>query len=542
MNVAAVHSRQRPRTKRKRSRKDDARSDTLSCWLNAHWELVTFSLVSLAAILRVFDLSARPLHHDEGVNGFFMVSLFRDGLYRYNPTNYHGPFVYYCALLTSTITSFFFGKEGLSTWSIRIVPALFGTAIVWLTLGLRRQLGIFGTFSATLLLVVSPGEVFFSRYFIHEILFVCLALAVVVTGIRFQETHESRYVTWIAVWLAFLCATKETWVITVAVLSVALFLSTVIPVRQNSHGLARNSGSDKARRPELKRPFLRTPEDRELIVRAVVVLCGIWVLLYSSFLANFPQGVYDSFATFNAWAKTASDAYVSPWFTYLKWLFQEESPSLILGAIGVAMVLWRRDNRTRSFLAFWVLGMAIAYSLVPYKTPWLSLNISLPLALLAGFCLNQFREFGLRQRSTLLQILAAIVLAAAVALSGYQAVDLSLYRYDDDSIAYSYAHTRKDFFGLLNDIQRAETDNQLGRVAGITVMSPEHWPLFWYLRDNPNVAYEGKIVETNEPFVIAVDSQTSEVEQRFGERYHRRSAHDLRPGNRLVLYLRRDLK
>jgi hypothetical protein len=45
------------------------------------------------------QLGVKPLHHDESVNGWFMLSLANDGQYRYNPDNYHGPSLYYLTLL-----------------------------------------------------------------------------------------------------------------------------------------------------------------------------------------------------------------------------------------------------------------------------------------------------------------------------------------------------------------------------------------------------------------------------------------------------------
>ncbi|MBA2645499.1 MAG: TIGR03663 family protein, partial [Pyrinomonadaceae bacterium] len=55
-------------------------------------------MLLVAAIIRVYALELRPLHHDEGVNGFFLTRLFREGKYEYDPANYHGPTLYYLAL------------------------------------------------------------------------------------------------------------------------------------------------------------------------------------------------------------------------------------------------------------------------------------------------------------------------------------------------------------------------------------------------------------------------------------------------------------
>src|SRR5215467_11931457 len=83
-----------------------------------------------AAVLRYLFLDAKPLHHDEGVNGQFLTNLFRTGYYHYDPANFHGPTLYYFACITAGVNTLFFGKAGLSTVAIRLVPALFGIGIV----------------------------------------------------------------------------------------------------------------------------------------------------------------------------------------------------------------------------------------------------------------------------------------------------------------------------------------------------------------------------------------------------------------------------
>jgi predicted membrane-bound mannosyltransferase len=72
------------------------------------------------------------------------------------------------------------------------------------------------------------------------------------------------------------------------------------------------------------------------------------------------------------------------------------------------------------------------------------------------------------------------------------------------------------------------------------VVSPEHWPLPWYLRDYTRVGYWGHIVDTSEPIVIALQSQVPELERQLGSQYRIFSTHDLRPGNTLVMFVRKD--
>src|SRR6476661_11220079 len=66
------------------------------------WWSAAATVLAIGAMLRIFHLGLKPLHADEGVNGLFLLDLFREGVYRYNPANYHGPSLYYFALISSS--------------------------------------------------------------------------------------------------------------------------------------------------------------------------------------------------------------------------------------------------------------------------------------------------------------------------------------------------------------------------------------------------------------------------------------------------------
>ena len=150
------------------------------------WKIAGFCVLLLAAALRLWNLDLVPFHHDEGVNGVFVKTLFRAGEYKYDPTNFHGPTLYYFALVSAYFNTFLFGKAGLNDFSLRVVPALFGVGTVFLTLGLRRHLGAWASLLAASLLAVSPGMVYISRYFIHEMQFVFFTLLAVVAMLRLR--------------------------------------------------------------------------------------------------------------------------------------------------------------------------------------------------------------------------------------------------------------------------------------------------------------------------------------------------------------------
>src|SRR5688500_7312636 len=131
------------------------------------WLISCAVITAVATVLRFIALGTKPFHHDEGVNGWFLTTLFRDGTYKYDPANYHGPTLYYISLA-------FTKAFGLETFPVRWSVAIWGVFMVVLAFWLRRYIGRTGSLFAALLLGLSPGMVFISRYFIHEIFFVFL--------------------------------------------------------------------------------------------------------------------------------------------------------------------------------------------------------------------------------------------------------------------------------------------------------------------------------------------------------------------------------
>ena len=513
------------------------------------WKIACPAILIAAGLLRLLYLSDKALHHDEGVNGLFLAPLFRGGFYHYDPANYHGPTLYYFGLLTTTLNAFFYGKYGLSTFAIRLVPALFGIGLVWLIFYFRRFIGTFGSLSAALLMAASPGFVFFSRYFIHEVPFIFFTLALVVAVMRFKETAQPRYLMLASVSAALLFATKETYIITVVVLLLAVLCAHFYMSLRTR--FAPKPIEDK---PRPKKTIVKPPKQDAAIVpqkpasgqwlTAVALFLLIYVLFYSSFLTNFPKGIYDSIRTFGYWGHTGVSAYKSPWHQYFDWLFRAttELPSMVLGGLGIIVALYQARSRFAVFLAFWALGMTAAYSLVPYKTPWLALSLLLPIIMMAGYFLGQWFDLGARVLSPLLRISAVFALLVAVTISGYAAIDVSFFSYDNDTIPYSYAHTSRDFLGLVDEIESAASHNSAGKNIGMTVMGPVPWPLPWYLRDFSNVGYVNVVVPTSQPIIVAGEDQSQEVERTMGTLYRRFHSYDLRPGVRLALFLRRDVR
>jgi uncharacterized protein (TIGR03663 family) len=511
-------------------------------------------IIILAAVLRFYDLNLVPLHHDEGVNGNFLVRLVREGAYRYDPENYHGPTLYYLTAVIPWIVKILFGTKaaetyGLNTAVIRLVTGLFGLATVGLVFTLRRRLGTVATLSAGLLLAISPGAVYLSRYFIHETLFVFFTFGLVVAALRFYEERNQVYLLLASASAALLFATKETAMISAAVLAIA-FASTHVYLRLTgvTRGKKQMRGGRPVPRPSAFQQFITDLGGPASVALwsglAVLVFATLYVLFYSSFFKNYPQGLYDSLKTFEVWTKTGKEAHVHPPYTYLSWLGQQEAPVLFLGAVGAAFAVLKPRTSFPLFTALWAFGLIAAYSLVPYKTPWLVLNFVIPLALISGHAMQSIYDMDRKQLR-----LPAIVLLLAVAFGLYKSIDLNFFNYDNDDskYVYVYAHTKRATLKLVDEIDRLAKQGE-GDKTGITIVSPDYWPLPWYLRNYSRVGYYKGMTPTNEPLIIASETQKAEIQSTYGELYKLvpsgdpGGAFELRPGVSLLLYSRRTFK
>ena len=585
------------------------------------WQLASFLVLLVATLLRVFKLELNPFHHDEGVNGFFLLNLMRNGVYHYDPANYHGPTLYYFALpLTYPLDHFYH----LDTWALRAVTVAFGVALVWLTLHLRRYIGAVGALAAAALLAVSPGMVYNSRYFIHEMLFLFFTLGIIVAALRFYEgaaqpqtfarphlnnngvgllsasagllliiatyfavysAGQFRFNLWLtcalaalavtigALWAydgprstylllatvsaALLFATKETAFISAVVLVLAGLIAWVYCALRRQ--MRRASASSKRRRKQARAAQTATDSAwasfiarsggwQHLALLAVIALClfvFINLVYYSSFFTN-PKGVYDGFIeTFKKWTETGtSDFHRHPFHTYISWLGQEEAPLLVLGTWGALVAVWRGRNRFAVFAAAWAFGILLAYSLVPYKTPWLQLNVVLPLAIIGGYTIEFFYRLGISR--ALWRTVAGTILVCALVVNLQQTYQLNFVHYDDDSYVYVYAHTQRGYLQLIDQINRFAQRAGTGRDTNINIASPDYWPMPWYLRDYKHVGYTCTtnpchLAPTNDPLVIINANQAGEALVVLGGQYREVGTYPLRPGVTLELFVRRDL-
>ena len=286
-----------------------------------------------------------------------------------------------------------------------------------------------------------------------------------------------------------------------------------------------------------------------LAIYAVALFILLNVLFYSSFFTNWP-GVNGALQAMKVWAKTGtSEFHGKPFDTYLKWLVQEEAPILLLATAGsLVALLGRQVHRFAVFVGAWAFGMLAAYSLIPYKTPWLALSFIVPMAIIGGYAVQTLS--GLSWGALKAPVPALLATGLALTVLAYQSVVLNFREYDNEQYPYVYTHSNREMLALVSEVERLGAQAGTAQI-GVSVAAPEYWPLPWYFRDNPRVGFAGTVSQTYDPndvpLVIArasADPKEDQVQQlstTLAANYQQVGIYTLRPGVRLALFARNDL-
>ena len=188
----------------------------------AWWELAGYgSLLLTAIVMRLWDLGARAMHHDESLHALYSWNLFTGRGYEHNPMM-HGPFQF-------EANAALFFAFGDSDFTARLLYALVGTALVAMPFMFRSRLGRSGALFTAALLTVSPAMLYFSRFARNDILMAAWALGLVISMWRYIDEGRTRYMYISAGLLALALATKETAYLLIATLGLFLVLMTGIP-------------------------------------------------------------------------------------------------------------------------------------------------------------------------------------------------------------------------------------------------------------------------------------------------------------------------
>ncbi|HEX6779189.1 MAG TPA: flippase activity-associated protein Agl23, partial [Ktedonobacterales bacterium] len=168
------------------------------------------AITGLAGALRFWDLSLKPLHHDESMHAYFSWQLFLNpASYSYNPL-LHGPFQFHAIAYVYYVASHLgVSDSGVNDVTARFAAAMLGTAMIPMCYFLRERMGKAAAIVAAFLLAVSPTFVYYSRFTREDIYFVSFTFATVVALFKYCEARKLRWLLLGAGAFTFAYATKE---------------------------------------------------------------------------------------------------------------------------------------------------------------------------------------------------------------------------------------------------------------------------------------------------------------------------------------------
>jgi uncharacterized protein (TIGR03663 family) len=405
------------------------------------WSAAIIGVLSLAVALRLPRLADRPMHADEAVLADKFGTLLETGAYDYNPHDYHGPALLYATLVPAGLRGIH-QYANLDEQALRIVPVFFGLLLVAMPLLLAGALGRPAALAAAALTAVSPAMVFYSRYYIPEMLLVCFLLGAIVFGYRYACSGHAGWAIAAGSCLGLAFAAKETAALALAAMAVALALST------------------------------RKLGDYRVLGLGLGAGLLVFVVLISSFFRQ-PGAIAEymhSFANYSG-RGFGRGPHVHPWYYYAGLLLRAEALIVALAIVGAVAAWKRRDTRLPRFLLWYTAILAFLYSVVPYKTPWCVLGPLSGAVLLAGAGLIALFRWR--------KIAGAAVLAAGI-----------FPMYAAGSSPYLYSQTGKDVYVIRDHLEALAAVHPAGRAMPVAVFSKQNlWPLPWYLRSFTGVRW-----------------------------------------------------
>ncbi len=184
-----------------------------------NWELIAYTLIAIAAVAtRFIDLGVRVMSHDESLHTYYSWRLFEFGEFSHTPLM-HGPLLFHMVALSY----YLFGD---SDFTARIYPALLGTLVVLFPALFRRWIGRVGAVIASVLLLISPQTLYYTRYIRHDIPLIFFALVMLYAIMQYLDGEKPRRPVWVWVLagaLVGMLASKE-----VAFFYIAIFGSFMV--------------------------------------------------------------------------------------------------------------------------------------------------------------------------------------------------------------------------------------------------------------------------------------------------------------------------
>ena len=410
------------------------------------------------------------MHTDEAVNAYIVGQLLAGETFAYDPQDRHGPALAAFALPLARL-------QGAKTFSdlteseLRLTTVLGGTVTILLFGAAVEIFGFLPCLIAALLFACAPLPLYYDRYFIHESLFAAATFGLILAGWRACKKLSAMRAALAAACAALMFACKETAVLHFFALAAAALVFWLWNLQGKRLG-------------GLWRP-------KALVVAAAVFLL-LNGILFTWFGSNGTTPAALLHAVPNFLARAGGEGHQKPFWYFAQLLTGGWSGGLIfaLACVGFFQAARKRDPSPYGFLAWYAVFLAVIYSLIPYKTPWLALNFWLPIALFTGLSIKALWSMpakypALRISMPVFCILLGVVAAGLIAQDTLQRV---FAHPADETNPYAYAHTSDDLAGLPALVTKLAYQDALTSPR-IAVIASDPWPLPWYLRHFSQVGF-----------------------------------------------------
>ncbi len=456
------------------------------------WRWTPWLIVALGAALRILFLDIKPAHFDEGINGWFVDQMIKNGFYKYDPTNYHGPLHFYILFLSQTL----FGRN---VWALRMPVVLGSIFCIRLCFKFEPLLGCNTCRWAALAMAVSPGFVFYGRYSIHEVWLVLFSMLFILGLLGLWKFGTRGYLWCVGMGIAGMILTKETYIIHIGCVVAALPLAWV---------------SDQLTPAKDAQPAPQSWKLNDLLLITIVAVAAI-VFFYSGTFMHW-NGVKGLFQTFDAWFKTGhnGNGHEKPWYYWLRDLIGRYEQPVAVGLIACLFCQLFKDITIR-FLAIYGVGVLAAYSIVHYKTPWCVISVVWPLLFLFGAGLSLVPKNLVRAS----HILAGLVLLVSLGLS----IRINYFRCTTDTEPYVYVQTYNDIWKLTKPLLKlARRDPTKYQLIG-HIIRTSAYPLPWLLGDFSRIGYYEKDAlptPMDADFLLVQQDKIAAVEDKLENAYY----------------------
>ena len=466
---------------------------------------LALAVLALAAVLRVWSLDLRPPHFDEGVNGWFADQIQRNGSFRYDPTNYHGPLHFYALFLSKCL----FGRN---LWALRGPVVLAGLATVALLLfPMRRFFPARMCVIAGLAMAVSPAFVYYHRDAIHETWLVLFLVMAFLGWVGLWQRRARADLWMAAAGVTGMVLTKETYALHLGCALLAWPCAKIWSEVFPSHD------------PEI-RPA--GPLEWRDVILAVGSGLAVIVFFYSATFYHFGdlKGLY---LTFSAWAETGAQnkGHLKSWPYWLGLMARYEWFTLLGLAASFRYLLAAADARLRG-LSIYALGVLTAYTIIPYKTPWCVIAIAWPFLLLGAAWVAEWMDVVSSSRGPvwLARAGAMTIVFGLGAASGIRAWRLNFHDYANEHEAYVYVQTFENLANFTDPVlDLARLDRKNLHLRGF-IVGKSSYPIPWLLGDFTRVGYYrgNRALPPETPdFVLVSVTRLAEVEARLDEPYYK---------------------